>query len=541
MRFRLASVYPESAMRLLPLIALILSACATVLAPPTQAERAERWWADVSTLAEDGMEGRLTGSPGHQRAADHIAARLRAIGIGPAAAGTYFQPVDFEEQFVLADRSTAALVSNGAAMPLSIPGDMIIGRGDGRRPDRVEAPLVFIGYGLHMPEAGHDDFAGVDLAGKIAVVIGGGPASVSGALKSHARSQRGRLLEARGAVGMIALTTPKAVEIPWARSMGSASQSGMYFAEADLRDLKKPFVSSSFNPETAEKLFGRSGRSFAEVSALADASKPLPGFALGQSLRAEIATRHAPVRSNNVVGLIRGSDPALAGEHIILSAHFDHLGVGEPVNGDRIFNGALDNGAGVASLLDIATALKAGKRPKRSILFVFVTAEEKGLLGSRYFALRPLIPAGGRIVADLNFDMALPIFPLKSVIALGAEESSLGADARAVGETLGLPLVPDPFPERNSFVRSDQYSFIKEGVPSLAFKFGFAKDSPEAAIERAWRSTRYHAPSDDLAQPVERSDMVRLNDFVAALALRIANAPDRPRWGDQSFFKRFAK
>ena len=529
-------------MRLAPLFLLpIIAACATTPPAPSAEQRATSWWADIATLADDGMEGRLTGSPGHQRAADHIAARLRAIGVGPAGADTYFQPVDFEEQFVLADRSTASLVSNGAATPISIPQDMIIGRGDGRRPDHVEAPLVFIGYGLHMPEAGHDDFAGVDLAGKIAVVIGGGPAEVSGALKSHARSARARLLAEKGAVGLIALTTPKAVEVPWSRSMGAASQSGMYYAEPELRDLRKPFIRASFNPETAEKLFARSGRSFAEVAALADASKPVPGFALGQSLRADIATRHAPVHSNNVVGLIPGSDPALRDEYVVLSAHFDHLGIGEPVNGDRIFNGALDNGAGVASLLDIARVLKSGPRLKRSILLVFVTAEEKGLLGSRYFALRPLIPAGGRLVADLNFDMALPIFPLKSVIALGAEESSLGPDAQAVGTAMGLPLVPDPAPERNSFIRSDQYSFIREGIPALAFKFGFVKDSPEAAIERSWRSTRYHAPSDDLGQPVERADAIRLNDFVAALARRIANADQRPSWNDQSFFKRFAK
>lgn len=529
-------------MRLAPLFLLpLVAACATTPPPPTAEQRAQSWWADVSTLADDGMEGRLTGSPGHQRAADHIAARLDGIGVKPAGTDGYFQQVDFEEQFVLADSSTAALVSSGAATPISIPQDMIVGRGDGRRPERVDAPLVFVGYGLHIPEAGHDDFAGVDLAGKIAVVIGGGPADISAALKSHARSQRARLLEERGAVGMIALTTQKAVEIPWSRSMGSASQSGMYYADSELRDLKKPFISATFNPDSADKLFARSGRSFAEVSALADASRPVPGFALGQSLRASIATRHAPVRSNNVVGIIPGADPALDKEYVVLSAHFDHLGVGEPVNGDPLFNGALDNAAGVASLLDIAQSLKASPRPRRSILFVFVTAEEKGLLGSRYFTLRPSIPPGGRIVADLNFDMALPIFPLRSVTALGAEESSLGADARAVGEAMGLPLVPDPAPERNSFIRSDQYSFIREGIPALAFKFGFAKDSPEAAIERQWRSTRYHAPSDDLNQPVEKLDAVRLNQFVAALAARVANAPARPTWNEASFFKRFAK
>jgi Zn-dependent M28 family amino/carboxypeptidase len=528
-------------MRLVPLFLItFLAGCATVT-PPTIAERAAHWWGDVSTLAADDMEGRLTGSPGFQRAADFVVGRMREIGLKPAGTEGYFQPVDFEEQFVLADRSSAALVAHGRAQPFGIPGDMIVGRGDGPRPEHIDAPMVFLGYGLHMPESGHDDFAGVDLAGKIAVVISGGPAEISAALKSHARSQRSRLLEESGALGLITLTTPKAVEIPWARSAGLASQSGMYPTDPDLREVRRPFFTASINPESAERLFTGSGRTFAQMSALADESKPVPGFALAQSLRADIATTRRPVRSANIVGLLPGSDRRLEADFVVLSAHLDHLGIGEPIEGDRIFNGALDNSAGVATLLDIAQSLKAGRtRPRRSILFVIVTGEEKGLLGSHYFAMRPTVPRDS-IVADLNFDMALPIFPLRGVTALGAEESSLGADARAVGAAMGLPLVPDPYPERNSFIRSDQYSFIREGIPSLAFKFGFARDTPEAAIERTWRSTRYHAPSDDLNQPVEKEDAVRLNDFVAALALRVANAPERPRWNDQSFFRRFAK
>ena len=174
------------------------------------------------------------------------------------------------------------------------------------------------------------------------------------------------------------------------------------------------------------------------------------------------------------------------------------------------------------------------------MLFLFVTGEEKGLLGSRYFAMRPTVPRRA-IVANLNFDMALPIFPLRSVIAFGADESSLGDVAAQVGAATGLPLLPDPFPDRNSFVRSDQYSFIREGVPALAFKFGFARGTPEAALETAWRSTRYHAPSDDLAQPVERRDAIRLDDFVAEVGWRVANAPARPQWKAQSFFRRFDK
>ncbi|HLL31418.1 MAG TPA: M28 family metallopeptidase [Allosphingosinicella sp.] len=527
-------------MRLAPVLALALAACATV-PPPTPAERAEHWWADVSTLAADDMEGRLTGTAGYQRAADYVVSKLREIGLQPAGTDGFFQPVAFEEQFVDAAASSAALVAGGRSTALSIPGDIIIGRGDGRRPERIEAPLIFVGYGLHMPEAGHDDFAGVDLKGKIAVVVSGGPADVSGALKAHARRDRARLLSERGAAGLLSLTTAKAVEVPWARSMAQAGQSGMYFADPALRDVKAEFFSASFNTDASEKLFAGSGRTFAEISALADASKPLPKFDMRQSLRASVATRHRPVTSSNVMARLPGSDPRLKAEHVVFSAHLDHLGISTPIDGDGLYNGAMDNAAGVAGLLDIARSYKARRlKPKRSMLFVFVTAEEKGLLGSRYFALRPTVPKRS-IVANMNFDMALPIFPLKSVIALGSEESSLGAVAAAVGQSMGLPLVPDPFPDRNAFVRSDQYSFIREGVPALAFKFGFGKDDPEAEVERQWRSTRYHAPSDDLSQPVAREDAIRLHDFVGELALRVANAPERPAWGGQSFFRRFAQ
>ncbi|HYE27916.1 MAG TPA: M28 family metallopeptidase [Allosphingosinicella sp.] len=527
-------------MRLAPLLAFALAACATTV-PPMAVGRADRWWSDVAALADDGMEGRLTGSAGFRRAADHVVGQLEAIGLEPAGSEGWFQAMAFEEQYLDAAGSSAVLVGDGRETPVRIPDEMIVGRGDGPRPRRVDAPLVFVGYGLHMPEAGHDDFAGIDLKNRIVVFLSGGPAQVSGALKAHARRDRARLLSERGAAGMISLTTSKALEIPWARSVASASQSGMYFADPALREVKGEFFSASFDPTASEKLFAGSAHRFAHLAALADDSKSLPRFEMNQRLRASLATRHGRVESMNVVARLAGSDPRLAGEHVLFSAHLDHLGIGNPVNGDRIFNGAMDNAAGVAGLLDIARSLKArGVRPKRSLLFLFVTAEEKGLLGSRYFSLRPTVPKES-IVADLNFDMYLPIFPLKSVIALGAEESSLGDFAAAVGPAMRLPLVPDPFPDRNAFVRSDQYSFIREGVPSLAFKFGFAKGTREAEAERVWRSTHYHAVSDDLSQTVFREDAVRLHDFVAAIALRVANAPRRPRWRAESFFRRFAE
>ena len=528
-------------MRFLLAVPLLLSACATLPPAPSPEQRAERWWSDVSTLAADDMEGRLTGSAGYLRAADHVVSRLKEIGLQPAGSDGYFQPVAFEEQFVDHAASRAELVSGGRVTPLALPDELIVGRGDGRRPARVEAPLVFVGYGLHVPEAGHDDFAGVDLKGKIAVAISGGPAALSGALKAHARRDRARLLAERGAAGLISLTAPKAVETPWSRAAAQAGQSGMYFADPSLRDVTTPFFSAALATEASEKLFAASGHSFAEIGALADASKPLPKVELRQMLRAAVTSRHAELRAPNIVALLPGSDPKLKAEHVVFSAHLDHLGVSTPIAGDGLYNGAMDNAAGVSALLDIARSYKArGIRPKRSMLFVFVTAEEKGLLGSRYFSLRPTVERRS-IVADFNFDMALPIFPLRSVTALGAEESSLGTVAAEVGRSMGLPLVADPWPDRNSFVRSDQYSFIREGIPALAFKFGFAPGSPESAIEHDWRASRYHAPSDDLSQPVEKLDAIRLDDFVAELALRVANAPERPQWGPQSFFRRFAR
>ena len=189
-----------------------------------------------------------------------------------------------------------------------------------------------------------------------------------------------------------------------------------------------------------------------------------------------------------------GERPAAAAEQVC-SAPISRVGIGQLCGGDRINNGALDNAAGASALLDIAAELRRTRaRPKRSLLFVFVTAEEKGLLGARYFSRRPTVPRQS-IVADLNYDMALPLYPLRSIIVIGAEESSIGADAAAAAQAIGIPLVPDPFPNRNSFTRSDQYAFIEQGIPAVAFKFGFAAGAPEAETERFWRATHYHSPS----------------------------------------------
>lgn len=520
-------------MRCAWLLPLALAACAPTVAPapapaPTPADRAARWHGQVSVLASDAMEGRAAGTPGHERAAAYVANEMQRLGLAPAGTQGYLQPIAFTEQRT--DYAASSLSLSGA--PVTLPATAIVSPRY-ELPASLDAPLVFIGYGLHMPSAGHDDLAGVDLAGKIAVFVSGGPAEVSGTLKAHARAQRNRWLAERGAVGAISLTTPGQTESPWESAVRNASQPGMLFADAGIRD-EPAFAALSWSPAEAERLFSGAPRTFAQVAADADASRPLRSFPMATRLSGRLAATSRAVASPNVVARLPGSDPALAGEHVVMTAHLDGLGVGNAVNGDTIYNGALDNAAGVAALIDIAAELRR-QRPRRSILFVFVTAEERGLLGSRYFARRPTV-ARDSIVANLNYDMALPLFPLRSVTVLGAEESSIGDDARAVGETMGLPLAPDPFPNRNSFIRSDQYGFIEQGIPAVAFKFGFAAGTPEAELERAFRAVRYHAPSDDMSTPVFRDDEIRLHDFIAALAMRVANAPDRPRWNQGSPF-----
>ena len=288
-------------------------------------------------------------------------------------------------------------------------------------------------------------------------------------------------------------------------------------------------------------LFSGTGHTFAEIATLGKDRQPLPRFALPVSIRATTQLVTHEVHSNNLVALIPGSDPILKHQYVVLSAHLDHLGIGQPINGDRINNGAMDNASGSAMLLEVARSLKrTHEKLKRSVLFVWVTGEEKGLLGSRYFAARPTVPAKD-IVADLNTDMFLPIVPLQVLTVYGLAESDLGERVTAVAAKLGYRVQADPEPLRNAFVRSDQYSFIKEGVPSVAMKVGFERGSPEELIFKQWLTSRYHAPSDDATQPVDLTAAAGFEEVMRDLAVQVANDPQRPAWKSDSFFVRFAK
>lgn len=520
--------------------------CALLLAPallpalPAGAAPAEsRWMAHVRVLADDNMEGRLTGTPGYDRAAAYVAGQFRLLGLQPAGTQGFFQPVPLLEQSLDLAASTLTLVGPDGATKL-VPGEQILpGNRVPQLPDGFDAPLLFLGYGLHLPDAGYDDFAGQDVRGKIVVTLAGGPKNLSGALKSHARSAEfWPAMEKAGAIGVVSIANPAQMDVPWERQKLFAATPGMRLADPALNDAKRPFFTASLSPAEAERLFAGSGHSFAEMLAIAARGEALPRFALGQRLQGRIVARDRPLVAPNVVALLPGTDRRLADQYVVLTAHLDHLGVGEPVNGDRIYNGAMDNASGVASLIETARALKAAKT-KRPVLLVAVTGEERGLLGSRYFANRPTVPARD-MVANINMDMYLPLWPFTHVTALGAEESSLGPVSARVAASLGVMQVPDDQPERNLFVRSDQYSFVKAGVPALALKFAPASTAQAEAGAR-WLHERYHAPSDDLNQPIEPKYAAAFDRYLVKLIRTVADAPEKPAWNADSFFRRFEK
>ncbi len=501
----------------------------------------KRWWSHIIYLADDKLEGRNTGSEGYRKAAIYVAGEFERAGLKPAGTSGYFQPVKFKSREIVEQESSLALERNGATEALALGEDASISmRVDPA--ESVEAPMVFAGYGLSVPELQYDDLAGIDLHGKIAVYVSGGPSSIPGPLSSHyqSASERGKFLARAGVVGTCTIMNPAAMDIPWVRMALSRFQPAMSLDYPDLGETFGQKLSVVVNPGHLDKLLTGSGHSAEEILALAKDRKPLPHFPLAASLKAKAGVHRTEVESPNIAAILPGSDPQLKDEYVVLSAHLDHVGIGRPINGDSIYNGAMDDASGVATLLDIAERLHHGKvKLRRSLLFVIVTGEEKGLLGSQYFAAHPTVKAE-QIVADLNVDMFLPLFPLHIMTVYGLDESDLGKQVRAVAEPMDIRIQADQEPQRNIFIRSDQYNFIRQGVPSLAFKVGYEKGTPEEATAKQWLKERYHAPSDDIHQPVDLKAAVDFDKVMLALAEAVANKAERPRWNADSFFRRFA-
>jgi Zn-dependent M28 family amino/carboxypeptidase len=499
------------------------------------------WWNYVKVLADDNMEGRETGSPGLRKAQAYVVDQLKQAGLEPAGSNGFYQPVKFVSRQLVEKDSSAALVRDGKAEPLVIGEDAIFTTRAELAPE-ISAPLVFAGYGLSIPEKNYDDLASLDLKGKVAVIFSGSPADIPGALASHYQSagERWKALQKAGAVGIITLPNPAAMDIPWSRISANRNHPSMDLQGAEFNETAGLKLSMTFNPEKADKLFQGTGHTFREIADLGKDRKPLPHFPLPVSIEAKTKLEKKPVESANIIAKLTGSDPQLKDQYVVLSAHIDHIGIGEPINGDRLYNGAMDNASGSAVLLDVAASLKKSpEKLKRSLLFVFVTAEEKGLLGSKYFTAHPTVNPKS-IVADINIDMFLPIVPLKVLTVYGLAESDLGGLVKQVAQADGIGVQPDPEPLRNSFIRSDQYNFIKHGIPALAMKVGFEPGSPQAKIFKDWLTMRYHAPSDDLNQPVDLSAAAKYEEVIRGLMIAVSNDEKRPEWSSESFFRRYA-
>ncbi len=500
----------------------------------------QSWWSTVKILADDKFEGRETGSTGERQAQAYIVQQLQLLGVEPAGADGYYQKVKLQTTEIDESSSSLALVRNGHFQPLTL-GEQAYFSTRYQLAPKVDAPLVFAGYGLVIPEQDYDDLAGLDLKGKVAVFLTGSPAEIPSALSAHyqSRAERWKVLKAAGAIGMIGIPNPASMEMSWSRMALNRDLPSMDLVGPEFDETAGSQLVATFNPALADLLFEGTGHTFAEIAALGKDRKALPRFPLGVSISSVARTSSHEVDSTNIVARIPGRDPKLKSEYVVLSAHIDHLGVGAPINGDAIYNGAMDNGSGSALLLDLARSLKHSHVPlKRSVLFVWVTAEEKGLLGSKYFAAHPTVPPKS-MIADINTDMFLPIIPLRALTVYGLAESDLGDRVAQVAADQGLRVQADPAPLHNVFIRSDQYNFVRHGIPSVMIDVA-PTDAAEEQTLKDWRANRYHAPSDDANQPVDLATAAGYEEVIRALTITVANDPVRPAWKEDSFFRRYA-
>lgn len=502
----------------------------------------ERWWNHILFLADDKRQGREAGTVGHREAAEYVAREFDKVGAFPAGTKGFFQPVKLAYRKVDEAQTSLEVVRGETRVPLQLRTHVIVSAAF-RSGELVQAPMVFAGYGMRIPEAQYDDFTGLDVKGKVIVTLMGGPAGVAPALSSHYSSQeeRAKLMKATGAIGSLQLVNPDLQDVPWSRAALMQADAAMDLADPQMSSDRVSRLRGRVNPEYAKLLLEGSGHTFEELVDLHRRRAPLPKFALTGTLRARTVHKEARRVSDNVVAKIKGSDSRLASEYVLLSAHLDHIGTGEAVNGDTIRNGAMDNASGVATLLEIARMLQsANPRPRRSVIFLACTAEEKGLLGSKYFAERSTVPIG-KVVANVNLDMMLPLFPLRILRAYGLGESDLADRVQTAAHEGGIQVQDDPEPQRNIFIRSDQYSFIKKGIPALFLSFGFAPNSAEQKTFFDWLHQRYHGPADDVNQPVDKKAAGEFTRLMTRLTLGIANTDQRPAWRQDSFFRRYVQ
>jgi Zn-dependent M28 family amino/carboxypeptidase len=523
-------------------LSLSVSAIAQPAAAPaaTPAFSAEAFRSHVTFLADDLLEGREAGTRGYDIASRYVAAQFAALGLQPAGSnGGWYQPVEFSRftggsegamtvgnlTFTMGRELTMRASANPAALAL-------------------DAPLVFVGYGIDMPSHGFDDYRRLDVRGQIVVVLSGVPEGTPSDVAAHLNSEKRRIAGAHGAVGMITIRTrADAAQGPWARAARFGNRPGTTWIETDgtpYSDAGGLRFQAALSEEAAQQLFTAAHRPLGPILDQAAARGKPRGFAMRLNAHvtrsAGAATRFS---SQNVVAILPGTDPSVANEYVLLTAHLDHIGMREPrpgdaANADRINNGALDNATGIATLIEVARAFsQPGNRPRRPIIIAAVTAEEKGLLGAQFLAHHPVV-GNGRVISEVNLDMPILTYDFQDVIAFGAEHSTLGPIVQRAAAGMNVALSPDPLPHEGLFTRSDHYRFVQEGVPSVFLMTGFANGGKEKFTH--FLSTDYHKVSDDLSLPIDWKAGAKFARINYLIAREIADADERPLWYSGNLF-----
>ena len=516
--------------------------------PAAAAIDADQIAATVTFLADDLLQGRDTGSEYYDIAAAYVASRYMAMGLQPANDGSFMQDITFRT----ASNETAALsfTAPDGVVTLESGKDFVAGGSFTEQQVELTAPMVFVGQGIHSPENGIDDYAGVDIAGKIVVAVSGTPKTVPGEIASTLANTKTKYASENGAVGLISIRSRESL-----KSM-SFDKLVTYLKEpsetwigpdgkANVQDPNLRFQ-AYISPETAKRLLAASGKDLDELLAVYDdpKAKSRPAaFDMTGEATARVTTKWDDKTSANVVAMLPGSDPDLADEYVVMSAHLDHVGNhltdapgegGEGEDTDTIYNGAMDNATGVATMLEVARVIAMGpNRPRRPILFAAVTAEEKGLLGSEYLA-RNFVRDDGKPVGVVNFDMPVLLYDLADVVGFGAENSTMGQTLIRAGAATGIGVSPDFLPEENLFVRSDHYSFVKEGVPALFLMTGVQNGGKQAFTD--FLGTHYHKPSDDLNLPLNWESARKFALLNYEIVKMTANADQPPMWYEGNYF-----
>ncbi|HEY7810056.1 MAG TPA: M28 family metallopeptidase [Allosphingosinicella sp.] len=494
----------------------------------------EAFRSHVAFLGDDLLEGRDAGSRGYELGALYVATQFEGLGLKPGGKEGWYQQVPFLQHKLVDGAGSVTIGGKSFANRSAV----LVAPSPVEGAQAVEAPVVFVGYGIDSPALGMDDYKGLDVKGKIVAMFGGTPKGLPSDVAAHTNSDKRRMAAAKGAVGIILLrSAEESTRRPWARMTQGGNDPALTWLSPD----GQPFSASpgiraraTLDTPAAEALFAGAPRSFAQIQAEAASKAPIKGFALKPKVRIEQTSSVTRTTSPNVLGIIPGSDPALANEYVLLMAHLDGLGVHEAEGDDKIHNGAMDNSTGVATLLEVARAMQeSGNRPKRSILLAAVTAEEDGLQGAQYLARNPVL-GDGKVVGVVNLDMPVLLYDFQDVIAFGAEHSTMGKFVERAAAKIGIKLSGDPLPQEGLFTRSDHYRFVQEGIPAVFLMTGFANGGEEKFT--GFLGTDYHKPTDDLNLPFNWKAGAKFAQINYLIASEIANAPEAPRWYSDSFF-----